>query len=492
MLRLRGVLKVSHTDWHEFTLPLLGVQHMCEVVLDIARRCTVAAEQDVDAEQNMDFSWLEDTNPATLMRTYPLFTFVLRLLGGNCRFLSCYCFGYCSNLGGFRLFQFLSSLRRLDDSRFLTDIRQQTAAAIHSRYPRFLTSWGAVGLLVPQLIAVTLFDVPVQRSTQFVHESSGKMLSVEQLEQMGIIVIDSIGTPVHGARTESSIVSPHILSDFPPSLALPQRTGSAVRINSGADPSDLEWVLLKMPFIWLQRLFPEKMPTESLRLIPLLTSHSSFLSPDENERLTLTIIMLKMFYYVTSPELRPWFLRAWSPGSALSSPPTSSSSSSPTASSSAFGCHIPLSVLVPLRDGQPDVLLWLDLRGLDDRQHPYWNVTEEYQLNQYNFVGWLSKVVSRSTTGVLFVMNKVRAHFADSTITTTPLLFMQDKQQVTERREMLVSDAAEHKQQFASVQSIQDEHKLCDLDAVPHVFIYTTDLCSPQRLGTRRRRRKRS
>jgi hypothetical protein len=261
--------------------------------------------------------------------------------------------------------------------------------------------------------------------------------------------------------------------------------GSAVRINSGSDPSDLEWVLLKMPFIWLQRLFPENMPTESLRLIPLLTSHSSFLSPDDNERLTLTIIMLKMFYYVTFPELRPWFLRAWPPASASSSPPTSSSSSSsPTASPSAFGCHIPLSVLVPLRDGQPDVLLWLDLRGLDDRQHPYWNVAEaEYQLHQYNFVGWLSKAVSSSTTGALFVMNKVRAHFADSTITTTPPLFMQDKQQVTERREMMVSDAAEHKQQFASVQSIQYEHKLCDLDAVPHVFIYTTDLLLSPEVG---------
>ena len=86
-------------------------------------------------------------------------------------------------------------------------------------------------------------------------------------------------------------------------------------------------------------------------------------------------------------------------------------------------------------------------------------------------------------------------HFADFAITTTPPLFVQDKQQVTERREMLVSDAAEHKQQFASVQSIQDEHKLCDLDALPHVFIFTTDLLlspevPPQRLGTRRRRAK--
>ena len=197
------------------------------------------------------------------------------------------------------------------------------------------------------------------------------MLSVEQLEQMGIIMIDPIGTPGHGARSGSSIVPARIPSNFPPSLVLPQRTGSAVRISSCPDPNDLHWVLLKMPFIWLQRLFPENMPMESLRLIPLLTSHSSFLSPDDNERPTLTIIMLKMFYYVTFPQLRPWFLRASSPASAPSSLPTSSSSSYP--SSAAFGCHIPLSVLVPLRDGQPNVQLWLDLRGLEDGRHPYWN-----------------------------------------------------------------------------------------------------------------------
>ena len=488
ILRLRDVLKVSQTDWHEFKLPLLGAQHMCEVVLDIARRCTEKAKQDVDAEQDIDFSWLSHMTPASLMRTYPLFAFSLRLLGGNCRFLELLLFrlGYCADEGGFRPLQFLSSLRRLDDSRFLSHIRQLTAAAIHSRYPRFLTSWGAVGLLIPQLIAMTLFDVPVRRSTRFEHVTSGDQISVEQLEQMGIIVIDSIRTSGHGVHTASSIVPARISSDFPPSLAPPQRAGSAVRIISSPDPNDLEWVLLKMPFIWLQRLFPANMPTESLRLIPLLTSHSSFLSPDDNERLTLTIMMLKMFYYVTFPQLRPWFLRASSPASASSSPPTSSSasssplsssSSSSSTSSSAFGCHIPLSVLVPLRDGQPDVQLWLDLRGLEDRQHPYWNVTEaEYQLHQHNFVGWLSKAVSRSSSGALFVMNKVRAHFADSIITTTPQLFMQDKQQVTERREMMVRDVAEHKQQFASVQAIQDEHNLCDLDDVPHIFIYTTDL----------------
>ena len=473
ILRLRDVLKVSHTDWHEFKLPLLGVQHMCEVVLDIARRCRAAAEQDVNAEQDIDFSWLSHTTPASLMRTYPLFAFVLRLLGGNCRFLELLLFrlGYCNDQGGFRPLQFLSSLRRLDDSRFLSDIRQQTAAAIHSRYPRFLTSWGAVGLLIPQLIAMTLFDVPVRRSTRFEHATSGDQISVEQLEQMGIIVIDSIRTPGHGAHTASSIVPARISSDFPPSLAPPQRTGSAVRIISSPDPNDVEWVLLKMPFIWLQRLFPATMPTESLRLIPLLSSHSSFLSPDDNERLTLTIIMLKMFYYVTFPELRPWFLRS------SSLPPASSSSSSSPSSSSVFSCHIPLSVLVPLRAGQPDVQLRLDLRGQEDRQHPYWNVTEaDYQLDKYKFIGWLSKAVPESPAGALFIMNKVRAAFADSIITTTPVLFLQDKQQVTERREMMVRDAAGHKQQLASVHTIQKEHSLCDLPEVPHLFIYTTDL----------------
>ena len=187
--------------------------------------------------------------------------------------------------------------------------------------------------------------------------------------------------------------------------------------------------------------------------------------------------MLKMFYYVTFPELRPWFPRASSTASPRLSPPPSSSSSSPPSSSSALGCHIPLSVLVPLRDGQPDVLLWLDLRGTEDRLHPYWNVTEaDHQLDRYNFGSWLSKAVSESTAGALFVMNKVRAQFADSIITTTPRLLMQDKQQVTERREMMVREAADHKQQVASVQSIEHEHDLCNLDTVPHVFIYTTDL----------------
>ena len=48
----------------------------------------------------------------------------------------------------------------------------------------------------------------------------------------------------------------------------------------------------------------------------------------------------------------------------------------------------------------------------------------ESQLHEHNFVGWLSKAVSASS----------------------------------------------------SVQAIQDEHQLCDFDDVPHIFIYTTDL----------------
>ena len=119
ILRLRDVLTVSHTNWHKVQLPPLGAQHMCEVVLDIARRCTVEAKQDVDAEQDVDFDRLSPMTPASLMRTYPLIAFSLRLLGGNCRFLELLLFrlGYCTHQGGFRPLQFLSSLRRLNDSR---------------------------------------------------------------------------------------------------------------------------------------------------------------------------------------------------------------------------------------------------------------------------------------------------------------------------------------------------------------------------------------
>ena len=117
-----------------------ALQHMCEVVLDVARRCTETAEEDVDAEEDIGLGWLSPLTPAILMQRYPLFALSLRLLGGNCRFLEELLFrlGYCTERhGGFSPLQFLSSLQRLHDSRFLSEIRcSETAEVLHGRYRR--------------------------------------------------------------------------------------------------------------------------------------------------------------------------------------------------------------------------------------------------------------------------------------------------------------------------------------------------------------------
>ena len=96
-----------------------------------------------------------------------------------------------------------------------------------------------------------------------------------------------------------------------------------------------------------------------------------------------------------------------------------------------------------------------------------------------------------------FIMNMVGATFADSIVTTTPVLLMQDKQQVTCRREVLSQataalgeEAAEFtlmedeeerphrgkRQKSAPLESVQDEHKVFSLSNLDHIFVYTTDL----------------
>ena len=487
VLKMRDVLEISETNWHEFQLPPLGVRHMSEVVVDVAMRCRKDAKNDLDwASERFAIEWFDGDNPVDHMQSsHPLFLQLLKLLGGNCRFLEFAVFrmGFCPRRSQFRPLLFLSALHRLSDSRFISSICKQTASDIGDRYRGYQKSWNAVAGLLPQLIAITLFDIPLVRSTRFEDSTRKATLSVEDLEQMGIIVIDS---------TNRQLFSPSvplcIPSSFPATLT-PRETGH-VSIRDPSDSRDWELVLLRIPLIWLQHFFAQTMAADSLRDLPLLTSHSNFLSPDGNERLTLTIVMLKMFYYVKFPQLWPECVRR------VDFESTASASASSSSSSNSF-CLIPLSLLFPLRLRQTDAIIRLELQGLNDLRYPYWKVEEAlHQLDRRSFPAWHSKQAT-TAENPHFIMNKARATFADSIITTTPVLLMQDKQQVTHRRDLVKNDArnlgedpADFKVQEAEederprgakrkksalLQSVQEEHERSTVE-VSHIFIYTTDL----------------
>ena len=426
LLDIRAIRPFSGGRFIEINLPLLSVPHVYEIIIDLAKRCQRNVN-DGDGRKKCPFT---DANASAdqLLKTYPLFSQLLQLIGGNCRFVEIllFIFGSCPPMNNaFYPTQFISSLSRLNDSTFLGKIRASTIDAIVKRYPVYANQ-ATLCVLAPRLVAYSLFGYLVRRTSSF---ENG--ITVQILEQMGVITVIA-----ENRRCSSS---------FGHSSGSPCTATTAK--ESSSDVNDYDDVTIRMPFIWLQYFYRSTMDiSTSLADIPLLSSNQYHMNSDNNERLSLLIMMLKIYYGTLFPEV---LLRYGS---------SSSSSSVPSSSTS---IEIPLSFLVPLRKEQKDIMIKFP------RVITNWNLVEaSHQVTRNNFMAFVKDQKN------LFIMNKLRAPFADSIILSNPPLLIQDKQSVVYRQQVV--QKADVKEEKYSV--IKAEHDKCQINNLDHIFIFTTDL----------------
>ena len=178
--------------------------------------------------------------------------------------------------------------------------------------------------------------------------------------------------------------------------------------SSSATDSQL---LLALPYIWVRFYYTSNRLSKWWSDIPLLTSANLVLTPTVNEQLSISVLAFKLYYL--------WKYRQ-----------SAKSKLTPTKK------HLHLSDIFPIRDNQKQKDL--RIKGLPTKDEE-WRVEQlphkienQSQLNEIRG-GW-------------FFINAHQASYADSFALCDPVIFIQDKQSLTQRR----ADAKRRKSDFQS------------------------------------------
>ncbi|CAB4391229.1 unnamed protein product [Rhizophagus irregularis] len=370
---LFNLIESTNAKIEDINLPLLKVEHAKEVILELANR-GVADET-------------KRINKISIHLEY-----IIELLGVVGRFLEVMIFQmgiigkaveHKEPTYGEKFYQ--SGLRYfLQKCQYNPEYCQKLLEAlkkkIGTKYSRYFEVFMAKDNLelVPILTAYTIFEWPVDRSTTF----GSKKRKVEDMEKDELVFLE-------GNRKKK----------------------------------------LKIPFLTLHEIFSSR-NTSVIPPIKVLDTLSNALSPDQNEHLTISVIMFRLWAI---------YQRLIEEGS--------------------IGlCTCKLSQLIPLRENQNDELLEFE---------PVFSVqSTNKKIEQKN---WREFIKNRSSECIAY-HNLQGAEFADSFVLTKPPILIQDKQLVVSRKKLMDG----YQPIMLTKGLVKEEHDKCR-NVGPHIFLFVTD-----------------
>ncbi|UZN99352.1 uncharacterized protein OCT59_000630 [Rhizophagus irregularis] len=370
---LFNLIESTNAKIEDINLPLLKVEHAKEVILELANRGVTDETKRI--------------NKISIHLEY-----IIELLGVVGRFLEVMIF-QMGIIGkavehkeltyGEKFYQ--SGLRYfLQKCQYKPEYCQKLLEAlkkkIGTKYSRYFEVFMAKDNLelVPILTAYTIFEWPVDRSTTF----GSKKRKVEDLEKDELVFLE-------GNRKKK----------------------------------------LKIPFLTLHEIFSSR-NTSVIPPIKVLDTLSNALSPDQNEHLTISVIMFRLWAI---------YQRLIEKGS--------------------IGlCTCKLSQLIPLRENQNDELLEFE---------PVFSVqSTNKKIEQKN---WREFIKHRSSECIAY-HNLQGAEFADSFVLTNPPILIQDKQLVVSRKKLMDG----YQPIMLTKGLVKEEHDKCR-NVGPHIFLFVTD-----------------
>jgi hypothetical protein len=284
------------------SLPLLSVEHMYEVVQHITRLCFEAvqpAEAGPIATRILPNVQIPPVEPQ-MVHELRHFTYLLELLAGVPRFLekALFSLGFDSSSHAFQPEVFLHNLELVEDSHFVfNQLLRGVVRFITLKYNRFLGYLNTLEIF-PLLISCSLFGACFYRSEKISFESNergveGGHHNIGALEDDGVIFLTE--PPAGQSGMPSLPVAPPAPADWSEgsSLLRPWRTSRKARDNQA--------FCIVIPFIWMHlvvaraALYATPL-SPPLPQIQLLSQLGSSLTPSEKERLSLSVLALRMYF----------------------------------------------------------------------------------------------------------------------------------------------------------------------------------------------------
>lgn len=287
------------------SLPLLKIDHMYKVVEHITSLCAPhVKEADLGCVAQLIRTTPHDELPTA--RELRHFTYLLELLAGVPRFLekALFCMGCKSSSRVFRPEIFLRNVERVHDSTFVLDeLLRAVVDAITTKYDRFLGHLQSLEVF-PLLVTCSLFGARFYRSQRIEYgpvEGGDVRLPadvhyIEELEDSGVIFLTK------PQQTSSARQQPHCLPSAPRRHDDWSQRSSLLRpwLSTKA-ASDNQNFSIVIPFIWMHLVVaratldatPQSPP---LPQIQLLCQLGSALTPSEKERLSLSVLALRMYF----------------------------------------------------------------------------------------------------------------------------------------------------------------------------------------------------
>ena len=190
---------------------------------------------------------------------------------------------------------------------------------------------------------------------------------------------------------------------------------------------------IKLPFLTLHEIYSHR-NLGTLPAIKILESLDNAISSDQNERLTISVLVFRL-----------WAIYHRSISDGVSDP-----------------CSFQLSQLVPLRRNQKDMVL---------KFSPVFTVNSTYkQINEKNWDKFVKNIEGQSPPKCIAYQNLQNTPFADSFLLTKPPILIQDKQQVASRKKVIAGRSPNMLEKGL----IEKEHNKCK-SIGKHIFLFVTD-----------------
>ena len=306
-LRVFELPRSSGLRYKSIQLPLLSVDHMYEVV----KRITLLSVEQVGTLSSLfpsDIaSLLLSSEPHPPLRAHPklrYFTYLLELLAGVPRFLEKALFRMGSERveGPFRPEAFLSTLEKVSDPHYLSHVLlSEVVQSIQTKYSGFKKKLDELEVF-PLLVTCSLFRAPVRRSQSICYDLvkfqgtriNNAVHSIQQLEDSGVIFL--VKSDLQHTKTLPPKDSRHRVR--PLSSSASHQSSPFLRPwLTEADPDDRTSFAMVIPFIWIHLVVKDDLHLNTpLPQVQLLFHLSWSLTPSEKERLSLSVVALRLHF----------------------------------------------------------------------------------------------------------------------------------------------------------------------------------------------------
>jgi hypothetical protein len=284
------------------SLPLLKVEHMYQVVQHVTELCSshVAPARPGPIAKLILSS---DQSPPVDLLTVPElrhFTYLLELLAGVPRFLerALFCMGCKQASPVFQPRVFLDTVERLQDSSYVfKELLRAVVDVITAKYNQFRLHLQQLEIF-PLLVTCSLFGARFYRSQQITYLRNERGVrgcnhNIKDLEDDGVIFL------IEPPLDQSDV---HSLPTAQPGGAGWSHRSSLLRPwLTGHDGQDKQAFCIVIPFIWMHlvvaraALYATPL-SPPLPQIQLLSQLGSSLTPSEKERLSLSVLALRMYF----------------------------------------------------------------------------------------------------------------------------------------------------------------------------------------------------